>query len=388
MGRLFFRFFFSVLLAVFIAALVGALILLWIYPEMAQKFTELMQSGSDGTSAGGKLGARPTIGYTLLRVGPMIVSLIVVSYILARRLAKPMETLRAGIRRFAAGDLEYRAAPEIGRRKDEVGELAQEFDHMAARIEALVKTQRRLLRDISHELRSPLARQRVAIELLSDRLTDEKAIATLERIEREAGRLDGMIDELLTLARLESGDHPDIKIESLDLCKIVNEIADDANFEAQRAGKSVRITEFENCRTVGSDKLLRRALENVVRNAIRHTADGSEVTVGLRPETNAIHISVCDQGPGVPADKLGDIFKPFFRIEEARERKGGGAGIGLAIVDKAIRYHGGSVRAENVAAGGLRITLSLPQRPTMANEHNAMSTAAQLATSQPTGHNE
>lgn len=361
MGRLFFRIFFSVLLAVFIAALVGALVLLLIYPEMAQKLSELMQTESTSMASDSHIRSHPSLGYTLLRVGPTIVSLTIVSYILARRLAKPMETLRAGIRRFAAGDLEYRAAPEIGRRKDEIGELAQEFDRMAARIEGLVTTQRRLLRDISHELRSPLARQRVAIELLSDRLDDDKASETLARIEREAGRLDALIDELLTLARLESGDHPDIKTEPLDLCKIVNEIADDANFEAQRAGKSVRLAEFENCRTVGSAKLLQHALENVVRNAIRHTADGTEVTVRLRADDASILIRVRDHGPGVPADKLDDIFKPFFRIDAARERNVGGAGIGLSIVDRAIRYHHGRVWANNVDGGGLEISIQLPK---------------------------
>jgi len=361
MGRLFFRIFFSVLLAVFIAALVGALVLLLLYPEMAQKFTELMRDESASMATDSRLGSRPSLGYTLLRVGPTIVSLTVVSYILARRLAKPMETLRAGIRRFATGDLEYRAAPEIGRRKDEIGELAQEFDRMAARIEGLVTTQRRLLRDISHELRSPLARQRVAIELLSDRLDDDKASETLARIEREAGRLDALIDELLTLARLESGDHPDLNPAPLDLCKIVNEVVDDANFEAQRAGKSVRLTEFENCRTVGVAKLLQHALENVVRNAIRHTADGSEVTVKLGTNLDTIHVRVRDHGPGVPADKLDDIFKPFFRIDTARERSVGGAGIGLAIVERAIGYHRGRVWAENAEGGGLEVFVELPK---------------------------
>lgn len=358
MGRLFLRFFFSVLLAVFVAAIGGALILLWARPDLSATFSAASTQSADESPV--IILPKPTLSVALLRIVPTIVSLIVVSYILARRLAKPMEKLRAGIRRFAAGDLQYRVAPEIGKRKDEIGDLASEFDQMAARVETLVQTQRRLLRDISHELRSPLARQRVAIQLLREKLGEVDGNESIDRIEREAGRLDEMIDELLTLARLEGGDQVVFATAPVDLTALMQDVVADANFEAQRTGKAVTLAQLQYCIVNGSPELLRRAFENVLRNAIRHTDDGTTVNVDMITSTSNVSVEVRDFGPGVAPEKLGDIFKPFFRIDEARERTRGGAGIGLAIVERAVNRHGGRVSAHNATDGGLIVRIELP----------------------------
>ncbi|HLM59148.1 MAG TPA: ATP-binding protein [Pyrinomonadaceae bacterium] len=228
-----------------------------------------------------------------------------------------------------------------------------------------MSAQRRLLRDISHELRSPLARLSVALDLARKRAGPEAASA-LSRIELESKRLNEMIGQLLTLSRWEAGAGP-VRDAPLDLAALVREVAEDADFEARAQDRGVRLGECDACETSGAAMLLRSAFENVVRNAVRHAPSGTAVRVSLvcRREGGAGRavISVRDEGPGVPEEALSDIFRPFYRVDDARDRETGGTGLGLAITERAVRLHGGTVTAANIPGGGFLVEISLPLSP-------------------------
>jgi two-component system sensor histidine kinase CpxA len=271
--------------------------------------------------------------------------------------------LRAATQELARGNLRARVAPAFGNRRDELASLGADFDLMAEKIEALVNSQRRLLGDISHELRSPLARLNVALELARQRAGADAAPA-LQRIQREAENLNEMIGQLLALTRLESGAEG-VDKTSFDLAQLVREIVDDANYEARSRNRSANLIAPETCSFTGSEQLLRRAIENVIRNALQYTAEQSEVEVKLeRANDSAIVITVRDHGPGVPEQALDQLFRPFYRVDEARDRNSGGTGLGLAIAERAIRLHGGTVKAANVSTGGLAVTIVLPVKQT------------------------
>jgi two-component system sensor histidine kinase CpxA len=229
---------------------------------------------------------------------------------------------------------------------------------MAARLENLVGSQRRLLRDVSHELRSPLARLSVALELARDR-AGEEAVEPLGRIEREASRLDELIGKLLLLERLEE-DGPRAEAVEFDLCDLLTEVVDDAAFEAVAGDREVTLDACASCRINGHPDLMRSAFENVLRNAIRHTPEGTTVEVSLTEEAGVRHVSVRDHGPGVPEEHLERLFDPFSRVADARERSTGGAGLGLAITRRAVELHGGSVTARNNPSGGFEVEIRLP----------------------------
>ena len=222
---------------------------------------------------------------------------------------------------------------------------------------------------MSHELRSPLARLGVALELARDQDTAESGNAelrkALDRSEREVGRLNELISQLLTLSRLESG-VPLAERTPVDLTRLVHEIASDADFEARNRSRSVRVVESCQCATDGAEELLRSAIENVVRNAVRYTAEDTEVKIVLRREaaldgaSDCCVIAIRDKGVGVPETELTDLFRPFYRVGNARERKTGGVGLGLAITERAVRLHGGSVLATNMPDGGLCVEIRLP----------------------------
>jgi two-component system sensor histidine kinase CpxA len=236
--------------------------------------------------------------------------------------------------------------------------LGQDFNSMAERLESMVRAQQRLLGDISHELRSPLARLGVALGLARQRSGPE-ANGALDRIERESDNLNEMISQLLTLTRLESGTDGR-KRTNIDLAALVKEVADDADFEARSINRAVQVVSSERCSIKGVEELLRSAVENVVRNALRYTPEGTAVEVALRRQNGNAVISVRDRGNGVPEESLEKIFRPFYRTEDARDRQsGGGTGLGLAITERAVRMHGGSVQAANVAGGGLSVEMKL-----------------------------
>jgi two-component system sensor histidine kinase CpxA len=284
-------------------------------------------------------------------------------YFLAWYLTKPIVRLRAATRQLAAGDLTARSGSPASKRNDDVAGLVRDFDAMAERLEILVKAQSRLLNDISHELRSPLARLNVALGLARQRAGVEST-NMLDRIELEASRLNELIGRILTLARLEDGEQ-DVAQTPVPLGELVANVAEDAEFEAQERHCHVKTTIPEgNWAVRGNDSLLHSAVENVVRNAIRYTAEGSSVEIVLASEERSggreAVLRVSDAGPGVPEDALEKMFEPFYRLDDARGRLTGGVGLGLAITERAVRFHGGKVSAFNRAEGGLMVEIRLP----------------------------
>lgn len=285
-----------------------------------------------------------------------------ICYGLARYLTVPIVRLRDATRRLAAGELSVRVGKKAGKRNDEFSGLAQDFDRMAARIESLMTQQRQLLGDISHELRSPLTRLKLALELARRQSGTEVATA-LNRIETEADLLEEMIAQVLTLTRLEGGIE-EVPMTSVDIAKLVAEIADDADFEAQARNCTVRLAESAACTVSGNEELLRRAIENIVRNGVRYTRENTTVDITLRRVTDDsisyAEISVRDHGQGVPEEEIPHLFRPFYRVSNARERQTGGAGLGLAIAERAVRLHYGSVKVANAVDGGLVAVIRLP----------------------------
>jgi two-component system sensor histidine kinase CpxA len=275
-----------------------------------------------------------------------------ISLLLARMLTRQVRPLRLAAQRMAEGDLNGRV--EL-KGKDEISALGADFNLMAERLNDLLQSQRQLVRDVSHELRSPLARLRVALEL-AERSEDRKK--ALGRIEKEADELERLITELLSLARLESG-QSGFERQRLRLDELISKVVKDADFEAQANDKRVSYTPQE-ISVVGDGVLLRSAVENVVRNAVRHTPERSSVEVSLSAEAGVCVIRVKDGGPGVPESQLQAMFEPFTRTTEARERGSGGFGLGLAIARRAMRVHGGDASARNHPQGGLEVSLRMP----------------------------
>jgi len=295
-------------------------------------------------------------------------------YLLAWSMTSPVTRLRKAAQSLAAGDLSARAGAPGGGRSDELAELMRDFDRMAERIEGLVDSQSRLLKDVSHELRSPLARLSVALGLARQRATTDVAPelapeveSALNRIELEADRLNQLIQRLLTISRLESGTDG-LRKTILSLRELVEQVAHDAEYETPGRGCRVtaRADAADEFLVEADPDLLRSAVENVVRNATRYTAEGTTVEVRLERqqaangEAEEIIVRVLDSGPGVPDEALPKIFEPFYRLDDARNRQTGGAGLGLSIADRAVRLHGGQLRASNRKEGGLEMEIRIP----------------------------
>jgi signal transduction histidine kinase len=311
--------------------------------------------GSGGP--GGWFGLPPEFGHHVGRSLP-IVAATLASFLFAALLAwyfsRPIRALRGAFEAAAAGDL----APKFGERRmavagDELAELGHDFDRMSAQLRTLMEGQRRLLHDVSHELRSPLARLQAAIGLAHQQ--PDKIQASLERIEREGVRMDRLVGELLTLSRLEAADGLPAT-EPVDLVEMVDQIADDARFEA---GARIDVDAPVPVTVRGAPDLLWSAVENIVRNAVKHGGAGSPVEIALYPDAGMVHIEVLDRGPGILDQHLGDIFEPFFRSNPAQNNVDG-HGLGLAIAKRVVETHGGRITAANRAGGGLRMTITLP----------------------------
>jgi two-component system sensor histidine kinase CpxA len=275
-------------------------------------------------------------------------------YILARNLTSPLRRMQKTIERFGKGDFSARVKT---RRGDEFGQLGRTVDQMADRIDLLMKSQRRLLQDISHELRSPLARLGVAVELA--RGGGDPAIA-LNRVEREADRLNTLVGELIQVTRAE-GDPNGLATEAVRLDELIRVILDDVHIEADKRCVILRPALAE-CEITGSPELLRRAAENIVRNAIRYSPEGTQVDVSLTRAQGIFRISVRDYGEGVPEESLASIFDPFYRVEKDRGRTSGGVGLGLAIAKRAVELHHGTMIATNMHPG-LQVDIELPVTP-------------------------
>lgn len=289
-----------------------------------------------------------------------IIASLVFGALLAWYVARPIRHLREAFAALSTGRLETRVAPLIGRRRDEVADLGRDFDAMAQRLQTLMAAQRSLLHDVSHELRSPLARLQAAIGLA--RQNPRKLESSLRRIESEAERLDELVGQLLTLSRLGArvADEPRERIERADLVDLIGSIAADARFEAQA---SDRLVVFASEGELVADvrvELLHRAVENVVRNAVKYTEPGTtvEVNAARKPSEDEMLVTVADRGSGVAESELEAIFDPFYRGTQGQA--GRGFGLGLAIARRAVEAHGGRVRARNREGGGLVIEMSLP----------------------------
>jgi signal transduction histidine kinase len=278
-----------------------------------------------------------------------------VSLLLARYVSSPVVRLQKATRALAAGALDTRVGAPFTKRGDEVGTLARDFDAMAERIQALVTAKETLLRDVSHELRSPLARIRMALALAQRRAGAESQ-ADLARIEREAERLDALVGQVMTLTRLRTTDAPRGDLVRLD--DIVREVVDDARFEYPDA--TVELVAAAKPTLHGDADGLKSAVENVVRNALIYGDRTKPIEVRLEAQGGVARIRVLDRGPGVPESELERIFEPFYRTDKSRDHRQDGQGIGLAITARVTELHGGKVTARNRPEGGLEIAIELP----------------------------
>jgi two-component system sensor histidine kinase CpxA len=284
----------------------------------------------------------------------------IVCFLLARSLSAPIKLLRNATHSIAAGDLNVRVSGLLGTRRDELATLAVDFDVMAVRLRALLDSHQHLLRDVSHELRSPLARLQIALGLArrpSANLTQE-----FDRIEHEAQRLDDLIGEILSLCRLDDPART-LRIDEVAIDELLETLVENARIEAEPRDVSISLLVPAGMIVQGDRELLYRAVENVLRNAVRFSPDHGRVEVQAQARAAGISLVIRDSGPGVPADSLQRIFEPFYRVGEARDRDSGGHGIGLAITARVVRLHDGTVTAANQPSGGLEVTITLPLAP-------------------------
>ncbi len=276
--------------------------------------------------------------------------------LLAWYFSRPIRALRDAFEAAAGGDLAPRFKHKTGVRGDELNDLGRDFDRMTAQLRVLMDGQRRLLHDVSHEMRSPLARLQAAIGLAHQQ--PDKLAASLERIERESVRMDKLVGELLTLSRLESSSALPVN-EDVAFMELLEEIVADARFEAQHSGRSIVMSGLALVTVRGAPDLLWRAIENVVRNAIKHSPDQGTVDIELSADPNQLTLAVKDRGPGVADADIGAIFEPFFRSDAASNNVDG-HGLGLAIARRVVEAHGGTISARNREGGGLGVFITLP----------------------------
>jgi two-component system sensor histidine kinase CpxA len=280
----------------------------------------------------------------------------VLCYLLAVHFANPLRKLTRAVERFGLGEMSARVGEEAFRR-DEIGDLARAFNAMAERTQTLLTAERRLLQDVSHELKTPLTRLGFGVELAR---TSPDREAALARVKKDLIRLGNLVDELLQLTRSE-GDPSGRILSDVDLDDLAEELIEDCSVEAQARGCRLKLQRELRAHPVvrGEPELLRRALENVIRNAIRHTGEGTDVNMTLKCQDGHVTIEVRDHGPGVPESDLERIFRPFYRVESHRDRASGGVGLGLAIVRRALALHGGQITARNTDPG-LSVRLEIP----------------------------
>ena len=396
MGRLFWKFFFFIWLAQ-LTAIAGISTTLWLKhmsddgaaamhgerdelapPPRHAEPSPTTRSFRDGEAAGAYSsmppprprafgeGLRPEHEQNSRAIIPMLVGLLaslLFAALLAWYMAKPIRRLSDAFQALAGGNLHTRIGNSMGRRQDELTALGHDFDRMAEQLTGSLQSQRRLLHDVSHELRSPLARLQAAIGLA--RQQPERVDEYMARMEREATRMDKLIGELLTLSRLEAGTTMGEDLVHLD--ELFAELIDNTRFEAQTAHKGFvavcQPADMSNLCIPGRYELLYRALENVLRNALRHTLADTSITLKVEQLQgqfqNQLQITVQDEGTGVPDAELKTIFAPFYRGQEA-ERSTEGYGLGLAISQRVIQAHGGQIIASNRAGGGLCMQMTLP----------------------------
>jgi signal transduction histidine kinase len=294
-------------------------------------------------------GSWPFFPYYMLVIG--VTGLL--CWLAALGVISPIRKVTAVVQRFGRGDLTARLNST---RRDEIGGLARSFDEMAERMQTLLMSERQLLEDISHELRSPLTRLKLAVRLA--RTAPDHQVA-LDRVERDVNRITTLVSEIVEITRME-GDPQCREAERVNLAQVVAEIIDDCKVEAQLfRGTTIQVSGKVTCDVSGDPELLRRALENILRNAIRFSPERSQIDVTLAENTTGAVVSVRDYGPGVPEGYLTQIFEPFFRVDRSRDEQSGGVGLGLSIAKRAVRLHRGALHAAN-AYPGLRVEMHLP----------------------------
>jgi two-component system OmpR family sensor kinase len=291
-----------------------------------------------------------------------LIASLLTAVLLAWYVAKPIRSLRSAFDGVAGGNLSLRVMPLIGTRHDELADLGRDFDRMAERLQASMEGQRRLLHDVSHEVRSPLARMQAAVGLLRRKYDREEP--TIERLEEEIVRIDRLVGDLLNLSRIEAGEFVGAE-EDIHLRELVTDIVSDANFEAASSGRSITWDDTVDAGLHGRPDMLRVAIENVVRNALKHAPESRDITIRTSVDAarSTYTLSVLDSGPGVPEEELAHMFRPFFRSTHAVGTDG--YGLGLAIAKRSLEAHGGRITASNRPEGGLvvKIELPLPRTP-------------------------
>jgi two-component system sensor histidine kinase CpxA len=301
-----------------------------------------------------------------LKLGTWVSALLCL--IIAHYLSKPIERLRDATHELARGNLDIRVGQFMGKRRDEIADLVRDFDSMAEELRKLIQSERNLLSGVSHELRSPIARMRLALTLARGADVRERQ-EMLDRIEQDAIQLDSMLEQILTVARLEGGQQKP-RFENVSLNEIIENVLYDARFEATALDADITFTPSSDVTMSGDAGLLRSAIENVVRNAVFYSGPGGQINVSLQQENGNAVLAVRDNGPGVPEEAIPLLFKPFYRVDDSRGSTTGGTGLGLAIVRNAVLVHGGTVTARNVAPHGLEIEIRLPLAHTSPSPRN------------------
>jgi signal transduction histidine kinase len=277
---------------------------------------------------------------------------VVLCWLFSIGVVSPVRRIAASMALFGEGNLSIRVR---ARRRDEIGQLGRSFNQMAESLERLIVSERRLLGDISHELRSPLARLKFAIKLAR---TSADSNAALDRIERDVDRITSLVADIVEITCIEG--NPAIQnAGKLRLGEIIDDVIRDCAVEAEMRGCRIAVSGSLAAEVLGNRELLRRVVENVLRNGIRYSPENSTIDLSLAEDARAATIAIRDYGPGVPVDALERIFDPFFRVEEARDKTSGGSGLGLSIAKRAVQVHHGTIIAEN-ASPGLRVRITIP----------------------------
>jgi len=379
MGRLFWKFFIFSWLAQ-LAGIVAIASVFWLTEPRSDRASPVIDAGpllalrGDGPplppavgGVDGPAGSAPPGTESFRRgpprtppLGPIVATVLTslgTALALAWYVAKPIRSLRLAFETAAAGNLEWRIAPLIGARQDELADLGRDFDRMAERLKASMGAQRRLLHDVSHEIRSPLARVQTAVGLI--RLKYGRAEPVIDRLEEEIVRIDQLVGDLLKLSRFEAGELPGVE-EEVDIRDLVRAVVEDANFEARLSQRGVQFERQIPAIVSGRPEMLHGAIENIVRNALKHAPQTPLVHVDSAVDANGSNyvLRVLDSGPGVPECELAGLFTPFFRAAGAARVDG--HGLGLAIARRCIEAHRGSVTAHNRPEGGFVVTVTLP----------------------------
>lgn len=297
------------------------------------------------------------LGNVTTTLGLLLAACVVVglvAWLIARTFARPLGELQGVVREIASGQIGARVPAQIASRRDEIGALATDFNSMADRLARLIEGRSQLMAELSHELRSPLARLQAALELAAARGSTE--LPDRARIENEIRRLDAAIGDMMRYSRLDAAAPVTRRLVRLET--LLGELADDEEVEARAHDVQLRLSAAPGLSVVGDPQLLRSAVENVLRNAIRHAPAGSSVDISARRDDAQIVLAIADRGPGVPPEWLERMFEPYARAPTQPATTG--SGLGLAIASRVLQAHGGSIRAQLRDGGGLEIEARLP----------------------------